>query len=139
MSNNSGRLRGNFKVASPLAVRFTRYISIGLLNTALHWCVFFMSYYWLALSQAASNLAAFLVAVSFSFFMNARFTFQRQATTARYVLFVGFMAGLSYATGYVADRVSLLPLLTMIIFSAISLVAGFAYANYIVFHKRDRG
>lgn len=120
-----------------LFARFTRYFSIGVLNTALHWVVFFALYYGLTLSQAAANLVAFLVAVTFSFFMNARYTFKAQATRSRYAWFVGFMACLSFLTGYLADQLQLAPLLTMIAFSALSLVAGFIYTNYFVFRSNS--
>ena len=122
-------------MAFPLLQRFKRYFSIGLLNTALHWCVFFTLHYGVSFSQAGANLVAFLVAVTFSFFMNARYTFRARATTGRYAWFVSFMAFLSLLTGYVADLLQLWPLLTMIAFSAISLLLGFIYTNYFVFRS----
>lgn len=120
-----------------LADRFKRYFSIGILNTALHWCVFLLACYVFGISQASSNLVAFLLAVTFSFFMNARYTFRQSATMVRYAMYVIFMALLSYATGYIADRFNMWPLFTLTAFSAISLGAGFVYANYVVFQNRD--
>lgn len=120
-----------------LAGRFKRYFSIGILNTALHWGVFLIACYVVGLSQASSNLLAFAFAVTFSFFMNARYTFRQPASMARYALYVMGMAVLSYGTGYIADHLNMWPLFTLIAFSAISLGAGFVYANYVVFQNRD--
>lgn len=115
---------------------FAKYTSIGVLNTLIHWVVFAFCIYALHTSQALANFAGFVVAVSFSFFANARFTFKSSTTTMRYVLYVGFMGTLSAAVGWEADRVSLPPMFTLILFSAISLICGFFYSKYIVFRDK---
>ncbi|EAN8083698.1 GtrA family protein, partial [Salmonella enterica subsp. enterica serovar Indiana] len=46
---------------------------------------------------------------------------------------VGFMGTLSAVVGWMADKCSLPPLLTLITFSAISLICGFIYSKFIVF------
>ncbi|EDQ9695039.1 GtrA family protein, partial [Salmonella enterica subsp. enterica serovar Dublin] len=46
---------------------------------------------------------------------------------------VGFMGTLSAVVGWMADQCSLPPLITLITFSAISLVCGFIYSRFIVF------
>ncbi|EPD1612861.1 TPA: GtrA family protein, partial [Escherichia coli] len=84
-------------------------------------------------NQALANFAGFVVAVSFSFFANARFTFKASTTTMRYMLYVGFMGTLSATVGWAADRCSLPPIVTLVTFSAISLVCGFVYSKFIVF------
>lgn len=111
----------------------TSYVSVGLLNTALHWIVFLLCIYLAGSTQATANFVGFAIAVSFSFFANARFTFKAQATLKRYVLYTIFMGGLSFATGRMADSLQLPLLFTLVFFSAISLVCGFIYANYVVF------
>ena len=84
-------------------------------------------------NQALANFAGFVVAVSFSFFANAKFTFKASTTTMRYMLYVGFMGTLSATIGWAADRCSLPPIVTLVTFSAISLVCGFVYSKFIVF------
>lgn len=79
------------------------------------------------------NFAGFVVAVSFSFFANAGFTFKSSTTTLRYMLYVGFMGTLSAAVGWCADKSGMAPIVTLILFSAISLVCGFIYSKFIVF------
>ncbi|WP_095145337.1 MULTISPECIES: GtrA family protein [unclassified Pseudomonas] len=116
---------------------FSRFASIGLLNTLIHWTVFFVLYGLLGLRQAPSNLAAFCLAVTFSFYANARYTFQRRATLPRYLLFVTFMGALSFGVGYGADHWRLPGLLTLMVFSAISLVCGFLFSRFLVFREPE--
>lgn len=112
---------------------FAKYTSIGVLNTLIHWVVFALCIYALHSGQALANFCGFVVAVSFSFFANARFTFNSSTTTSRYMLYVAFMGSLSAVVGWIADRSGLQPIFTLIIFSAISLVCGFFYSKFIVF------
>ena len=114
-------------------VLFSKYVLTGIVNTLIHWSVFFLVYAALGASQAFSNLLAFLFAVTFSFFANARFTFKSPASLKRYVLFVSFMGVLSLFTGWGADRLGIPPLMTLVFFSGISLILGFIYSRYIVF------
>ncbi|EMM0854497.1 GtrA family protein [Morganella morganii subsp. morganii] len=112
---------------------FARYFSVGVINTLLHWVVFAALVYLASTTQATANLIAFIVAVTFSFFANAKFTFKKKATSGRYVAFVGFMGVLSYLTGFIADKVNAAPIITLVAFSAISLVLGFLYSKLFVF------
>ncbi|WP_391487493.1 GtrA family protein [Leclercia tamurae] len=112
---------------------FAKYTSIGVINTLIHWVVFAICIYMFHSSQALANFAGFVVAVSFSFFANARFTFEAKTTTLRYMLYVGFMGTLSAAIGWAADKCGMAPIVTLIAFSTISLVCGFIYSKFIVF------
>lgn len=112
---------------------FARYTSVGIINTIIHWFVFAICIYAFHTGQALGNFAGFVIAVSFSFFANARFTFRSSTTILRYMLYVGFMGTLSAAVGWEADRSGMEPVITLIVFSAISLVCGFIYSKFIVF------
>ncbi|EFO1591840.1 MULTISPECIES: bactoprenol glucosyl transferase [Escherichia] len=112
---------------------FAKYTSIGVLNTLIHWVVFGICIYAAHANQALANFAGFVVAVSFSFFANAKFTFKASTTTMRYMLYVGFMGTLSATVGWAADICALPPIVTLVTFSAISLVCGFVYSKFIVF------
>lgn len=125
----------SFLRSTPLGRVFLRYASVGVLNTLVHWGVFFLLYQ-LGASQAVSNAGAFLVAVTLSFVLNAVFTFAAKATGARYLCFVTFMGALGLATGGAADRFALHPLVTLMVFSSLSLVLGFAYSRWFVFRRR---
>ena len=115
---------------------FFKYLSVGIVNTMLHWVVFAWLVYKEDFSQATSNLYAFSIAVTFSYFANSYMTFETKPTTLRYIAFVAFMGALSYASGLLADRISLTPILTLITFSAISLIVGFFYSKLIVFKDK---
>lgn len=117
-------------------IMFIKYFIIGILNTAIHWLVFFILHLQGQLSQSFSNLYAFAVAVTFSFFCNARFTFRDRPTLKRYLLFTSFMGAISWLTGDVGDRLALPPLATVVVFSLISLIMGFFYSKYIVFRSK---
>lgn len=83
---------------------FAKYTSIGVINTLIHWVVFAVCIYALHTGQALGNFAWFVVAVSFSFFANARFTFKSSTTTMRHMPYVWFMGSLGAAVGRAKDR-----------------------------------
>lgn len=112
---------------------FAKYVSIGVINTIIHWVVFAAGIYIFNRSQALANFSGFVVAVSFSFFANARFTFNSQTTALKYMLYVGFMGTLSAIVGWIADESGLPPILTLVFFSMFSLICGFIYSKFIVF------
>lgn len=114
---------------------FARYASVGLVNTLIHWVVF-SALYTLGQPQSMANFAAFCCAVTFSFFANAKWTFSAQVTTIRYLLYLFFMGGMATAVGLYADRTHANPIVTLVVFSAISLVCGFIYSKYVVFKDR---
>ena len=115
---------------------FAKYTTVGVLNTGLHWLIFTLLHFAAGLDQARSNLASFCVAATFSFYVNARYTFQADATGVRYLLFMGFMGLCSWLVGYVGDQLQLHALITLVAFSAISLVVGFGYSSLFVFKAR---
>ncbi|MBW5814610.1 GtrA family protein [Yersinia kristensenii] len=114
---------------------FSKYFTVGIFNTAIHWVVFAVCLYTFQTNQSLANFIAFCVAVTFSFFANARFTFNARTTTVRYMLYIGFMGILSAVTGWLADYFGLPALFTLICFSAISLVCGFFYSKFIIFRE----
>lgn len=114
---------------------FAKYTSIGVINTLIHWVVFALCLYGLNTNQALANFSGFVIAVSFSFFANARFTFNTPTTTMRYMFYVGFMGSLSATVGWIADMCVFPPLVTLVVFSTISLICGFIYSKYIIFRE----
>ncbi|MCR1565640.1 GtrA family protein [Mixta sp.] len=114
----------------------TRYASVGVVNTAIHWVVYGLFCYGLMTTQAVANLAGFAFAVTFSFFANAYFTFKKKATGPRYIAYVIFMGFLSYSVGGLSDKLGLHPIATLIIFSPASVIVGFLFFNYFVFKDK---
>jgi len=113
---------------------FQKYASVGVLNTLLHWGIFY-ALYQLGATQGIANVLAFLAAVSFSFVVNSRYTFQSGMTGARYLLYIGFMGTMALVLGRLADWMHLPAVITLITFSGFSLIAGFLYARYMVFRR----
>ncbi|WP_346828426.1 GtrA family protein [Serratia inhibens] len=97
-----------------------------------HWSVFAIMIS-NGFSQWLSNFVAFCIAVSISFFANAKWTFERDATTIRYMMYVFFMGAMASLIGWVADKTSMPPIATLVCFSLISLICGFIYSKYVVF------
>lgn len=112
---------------------FSRYVSVGVVNTVLHWICFGVLFHFFCASQALSNVIAFCIAVTFSFFANAKWTFKSKASSVRYIAFVVFMGVMAAMTGYTADVIGAPPVVTLIAFSGLSLVVGFIYSKFIVF------
>jgi putative flippase GtrA len=116
---------------------FIKYVLVGILNTAIHWSAMGCCVYLLKVNQAASNFIGFSLAVTFSFFVNATWTFESKTSLKRYFLFVGFMGLLAYSFGWMGDKLSLQPLLTAAFFSAFSLVCGYLYSKFIIFSVKN--
>lgn len=111
---------------------FAKYLTVGVFNTLIHWMTFFICLSQ-GLLQSTANVIAFCLAVTFSFFVNARWTFKQQATPFRYILYVLFMGAMAFGVGYLADRIGLYPLITLVVSSALSLACGFIFSRFIVF------
>lgn len=117
--------------------RFARYGVVGVGNTLVHVAVFLALHSGLGLRQALSNLLAFAVAVTASYQLNARYTFEVRPTGARYALFLVGMGSLSLLLGALADWAGLAPWLTLVSFSGASLVIGYAYSRAVVFKRSE--
>lgn len=114
---------------------FLSYALVGIVNSAIHWSVFALAMIILD-DQGICNLIAFCVAVTFSFFMNAKFTFNTRPTGLRYTLFLSFMGLISYLFGAAGQALGWPKLVTLAGFSAISLILGFFFSRYVVFFRR---
>ncbi|ELJ8838816.1 GtrA family protein [Vibrio parahaemolyticus] len=109
---------------------FTRYALVGFVNTGVHFISFF---FLIALGyvQSISNLVAFSIAVSCSYLLNAKFTFKAQYKLAEYAVYVLFMGFLSYLIGSFGDYLMLPSLISLITFSALSLVIGYRFSKFL--------
>ncbi|WP_449431232.1 GtrA family protein [Pseudomonas putida] len=113
--------------------RFARYGLVGIGNTLAHWLVFLCLHLLAGLNQASSNVLAFIAAASLSYFLNARYTFAIPPTGQRYLLFLLGMGALGLAVGALADWLGLAPWKTLVAFSTLSLIVGYAYSRAVVF------
>ncbi|WP_339560663.1 GtrA family protein [Pseudomonas sp. EA_65y_Pfl1_P113] len=117
---------------------FSSYTVIGVANTVIHWQLFFVFRAAFELSQALSNFLAFCVAASFSFYVNALYTFAMPASWLHYLLFMACMGGLSLVVGGLADRWRVPGIVTVVVFSLVSLVCGFLLSRCVVFRERGQ-
>ncbi|WP_434574474.1 GtrA family protein [Pseudomonas sp. Z3-6] len=116
--------------------RFFSYSLVGIANTLIHWQIFFVLRVGAGLDQSTSNFAAFCVAATFSFYVNALYTFEAKPSVLGTVLFLGFMGALSYIVGSLGDRWHLHGLLTVAGFSLLSLLLGFLFYRFVAFRER---
>jgi putative flippase GtrA len=123
------------KLKYSLYAKFFRYVSVGILNTLLHWIVFLIFHLLLGVNQATSNLIGFASAVTASFFLNAYWTFKVPLNIIRYVMFVSCLGSVNYLLGYLADVFTLSPVITLVLSSALSLMLGFVFSNFVVFRR----
>ena len=111
-----------------------RYISVGFLNTAIHFSVFYGLLFF-EFPQSISNMFAFYTAASFSFVCNAKFTFKAEISLYRYVGYLVTFGVISFSVGYVGDMFNFHALVTLISFSIISFILGFLVSNYVILKK----
>lgn len=116
---------------------FSTYAVVGLANTLIHWQIFYVLSTAAELSQAASNLAAYCVAATFSFYVNTLYTLDNKSSVVAYLLFIGFMGVMSYGVGLLGDLWQLHGLATVSLFSLLCLVCGFFFSNFVLLRVLD--
>ncbi|EUK19439.1 Bactoprenol-linked glucose translocase [Commensalibacter papalotli (ex Servin-Garciduenas et al. 2014)] len=99
----------------------------------MHWAVFYTCFYGFHKSQTIANFIAFCCSTSCNFFLNAKWTFNSSVTVTKYILLFIFLGSLSLIMGYIADRLHLPSLITLIGFSGTCLVCGFLFSKYVIF------
>lgn len=115
-----------------MRIMFKKYFSVGVINTMLHWTVFYICLSF-GMMQSLSNLTAFSIAVTFSFFVNGAYTFNNKVNLYKYVIYVFFMGGMALGIGYFSDVFEISSFFTLVMFSTISLIFGFIFSKFIVF------
>ncbi|PVZ11354.1 MULTISPECIES: GtrA family protein [unclassified Pseudomonas] len=115
---------------------FLRYACVGVANTLLHASAFFALVYLAQAGQALANTVAFLFAATFSYLANSIYTFDAPRSRRGYLLFVGFMGGLAWGTGYLAQGAQWAPLITLVVFSLLSLCLGYGFSRFVIFRAR---
>jgi len=116
---------------------FPAQTAIGLAGTLIHWQIFFVLTSAVQVDQSASNFAAFCIAASFAFYMNALYTFETGTSVAAYLMFIGVMGALSYGVGLFADARNLSGLVTVSVFSLLDLLLGYCFFRFVLFRGRQ--
>lgn len=113
---------------------FRKYFNVGILNTLIHWGIFYIAYM-LTDIQSISNFMGFFIAVSFSYIFNSLYTFKQKTSPKKYIIFLLFMSVFSFSLGYISDITKMQPIFTLIVFSSLSLVVGFVFSKFVVFKE----
>ncbi|AMQ86815.1 GtrA family protein [Pseudomonas sp. 22105] len=116
---------------------FPAQTAIGLAATLVHWQIFFVLSSAVQLDQSASNFAAFCIAASFSFYMNALYTFETRTSVVAYLMFMSVMGVLSYGVGVFADSRNLPGLVTVSGFSLMNLLLGYCFFRFVLCRERQ--
>lgn len=122
------------KLKASSYVTVIKYGSVGVFNTGLHAFIFVILIR-LNFDQATANLIAFSIAVSFSYFINAIYTFNAKVSAKGYLKMSIFMAMLSYIGGRMADIFSVHYGVTFVVWCIFSFIVGFVFNKLFVFCK----
>ena len=112
--------------------QFFAYCAIGVLNTVVHYAVFAATLMVIN-SQALANTFAFGVAVTVSFFLNSKITFQKQVSLKRYFKLTLANGLVAFTFGAMGDILALHPLLTFVSYCVVNPIIGFLLAKFFVF------
>ncbi|TPG76693.1 GtrA family protein [Pseudomonas arsenicoxydans] len=115
---------------------FSTYAVVGVANTLIHWQLFYVLNTAAGISQAASNLSAFCVAATFSFYVHALYTFEAGTSVLRYLAYIGFMGVMSFVVGHFADVWKLHGVVTVASFSLLSLVCGGFFSKFVLLREQ---
>jgi putative flippase GtrA len=124
---------------------------IGLINTAVDFCVFLAAFNLLGLDLIPANVLSWLVAISGSYALNSFFTFAaesgRKLTWRRYATFVasGIVGVVANTTTLVIAAAYLGPLgprlsvlIAKLLAIGVSFVVNFSMSHFVVFKPRAR-
>ena len=107
---------------------FKVYALVGVANTVVHYLMYFL-FITAGLSQSKSNLIAFTLAVTCSYFLNVKFTFKTKYRPMQYSIYIFFMAFISYSIGSIGDHLGLPSIISLLSFSMLSLFIGYKFSK----------
>ena len=111
---------------------FISYCAIGVLNTAVHYAVFYFTLTLISL-QSIANTLGFCCGLIVSFFLNSKITFKKKVSLLRFMK-LGLASGVvALLFGAMGDILSLHPTLTFISYVIVNPVIGFLLAKFFVF------
>ncbi|MFM2486764.1 GtrA family protein [Celerinatantimonas yamalensis] len=116
--------------------KIVRYGFVGLINTFLHWTIFYLFLATVSRDQSLANLLGFFCANLFGFVTNSKFTFRMTMKYKRYFLYLLGMGSIAALIGLFADELNINPIFTLVFFSLVSFMIGYIYSNYFVFREK---
>lgn len=115
-----------------MIINFSIYTLIGVLNTTIHWIIFYV-FYSLNIEQSYCNLLSFICSASFSYIANSKYNFRIKTNKNRYVYFIISMGIITYLIGLNSDFFELSPFFTLVVSSVSSLFLGFIVSRFFIF------
>ena len=116
---------------------FSTYAVVGVVNTLIHWQLFYVLTTAAEWSQAVSNVSAFCVAATFSLYVHTLYTFDAKYSVLRYLVYLCFMGVTSFVVGHFADVWKIHGLVTVASFSLLSLICGLLFSRFFLFGERE--
>lgn len=117
--------------------QFRSYSLIGVLNTVIHIAVFALLHA-NNVSATWANGVAFLSTATFSYWANAKWTFQQSfQSLPSYLIFVAWLGSLALFSGWLMDYLAWSSWLSIPFFMGMSVVLGFLGVKKMVFNKKD--
>lgn len=116
-------------------MNFIKYNLIGLINTLIHWSIYFYSLYELNFSSTISNVIGFLFAATGSYIFNSKFNYNQEINTIRYIKFLFIMSILAYTIALIFQSQELSHFIMLITYTLTSVILGFFLTKYWVFKK----
>ena len=120
------------------------FATVGVVNSAVDFCVFSFAYYVLSLPIIASNAMAWLVAMTGSYIMNSAFTFAAESGgRLAFGRYFGF--ALSQVAGFAANTCTVWCLVELLFVRAwvakiaaiaVSFAVNFSLSHFVVFRPR---
>ncbi len=124
--------KGNF-------IMFIKFSCIGVLNTLIDYGVFFILCDILKLNMVFSNVMAYILSATNSYFLNSSFVYNEKKLTLK--KYAGFLSGnvfvLIISTVFIAVLSKYIPVKTIskLISAPITLVLNFLFQRFILFKK----
>lgn len=73
--------------ANLLNGEFSRFVMVGVVNTAVYYGIYLVLLHALSLPYLAAHLIGFVVSLNVSFFLNTRLTYRTRPTLKKYLLY----------------------------------------------------
>lgn len=118
----------------------SRYLLVGVLNTALGYAIIFACMYLLNLSPVLSNMIGYAVGLTTSYTLNRTFTFKSKAASRPEIIKFLFVFVLSYGANMIflvlfIDALKFHHGISQILAGVIYIAASFLLNKYYVFHR----
>lgn len=110
---------------------FLKYCLVGLVNTFIHWIIFFIMIKIFLLNQAISNVIGFMFSIVIGYFLNSIWTFNKLVSLKKFALFFFIMGWISFLIGWLGDIWNFPSFFTLTLNTFSSLIIGFFFSKFL--------